>query len=373
MTPLEEELRARIAADGPLPFAAFMAQALYHPRHGYYTAAATRVGWRGHYLTSPELDPAFGALWCRGFEQVWSACGEPDEFTVIEVGPGEGTFADAVLSSARGSFVRALSYLLVERSPIAEERQRARLTRFEGVSWTRSIAELPPVAAGCLFANEVLDNLPVHLIERRDEELLEVCVGAGPDGLETTLRPPSNPELAAFLERAGISDVPEGHRVEAGLAAESFIARAAAAVARGALIFIDYGVTAADLLERPAGTLLCYSETGVDDLPLERAGEKDITSHANWTAVENAGRTAGLEVMPRLSQRDALSRLGLHDLHEELKRSHEAAVSEGRGADALRALSRRQALGALADPAGLGRLEVLVAGAGIPGPEFAAL
>ena len=356
-----------------MPFAAFMAQALYHPSFGYYTAAAARVGWRGHYLTSPELDPAFGALWCRGFEQVWSACGEPDEFTVIEVGPGEGTFAHAVLSSAGGPFAQALSYLLVERSPVAEERQRARLAEFEHVTWTRSIAELQRVPSGCLFANEVLDNLPVHLIERRDGRLLEVCVGTGPDGLVTTLRPPSNPELLAFIERAGIAEVPEGHRIEAGLAAESFVARAAAAIARGALIFVDYGVTAADLLERPAGTLLCYSETGVDDLPFERPGEKDITTHANWTAVEEACRAAALEVMPRVSQRDVLSRLGLHDLHEELKRAHEVAVAEGRGADAVRALSRRQALGALADPAGLGRLEVLVAGTGTPGPEFVAL
>lgn len=371
MTPLEEELRARISTEGPLPFAAFMALALYHPKFGYYTSAAARMGWRGHYLTSPELDPAFGALWCRGFELVWQACGSPGEFTVIEVGPGEGTFAETVLSSAQGPFAAALSYVLVERSPVAEERQRSRLSGFERVSWTRSIAELTSVATGCVFSNEVLDNLPVHLLERHDGELLEVCVGAGAEGLEMTLRAPTNPELLAFVQRTGVRDIPEGHRIEAGLAAESFVARTAGALTRGALIFVDYGAVAGELFARPEGTLVCYSETGVDDLPLERPGEKDITSHANWTTVENACRAAGLEALPRISQRDALSRLGLHDLHEELKRAHDDAISEGRGADALRSLSRRQALGALADPSGLGRLEVLVAMKGTAAPAFA--
>lgn len=371
MTPLEKDLRDRIAAEGPLPFAAFMAQALYHPKFGYYTSAVTRVGWRGHYLTSPELDPAFGVLWARGFERVWEACGSPPDFTVIEVGPGEGTFAHAVLSSVAGAFADALSYVLVERSPVAEQRQRSRLDGSERTVWTRSITELGTVPNGCVFSNEVLDNLPVHLLERRDGELLEVCVDAGPGGLHTSLRSPGNPELIGFLDRIGIGEVPEGHRIEATLAAESFVGRISSAVTRGALVFVDYGATADDLVTRPEGTLVCYSETGVDDRPLERPGEKDITTHANWTAVANACRRSDLDVLPRFSQRDALSRLGLHDLHEELKREHADAIAQGRGVDALRSLSRRQALGALADPSGLGRLEVLVATKGIPAPAFA--
>lgn len=371
MTPLEKQLQARIAQEGPLPFAAFMSLALYDPKFGYYTSAATRQGWRGHYLTSPELDPAFGELWCRGFEQIWVTSGSPTEFTVIEIGPGEGSFAAAVLASAQGPFARSLRYVLVERSPVVQERQRARLSSFEAVSWARSVTELEAIAHGCIFSNEVLDNLPVHLVECRDGKLLEVCVDNGPGGLEWTLREPTNPQLLAFFDRMDTT-VPDGHRVEVALAAESFVARTAAAIASGALVYVDYGAGAAELFARPQGTLVCYSQAGVDDRPLERPGEKDITSHANWTAVEGACLNAGFELHARQTQRNVLESLGLHELHEQLKDAHDVALSERRGADALGALSRRQALGALSDPAGLGRLEVLVATKQIPAPAFVA-
>jgi hypothetical protein len=42
-----------------MPFAAYMSLALYHPRHGYYASGALRTGFRGHFLTSPENDPAY--------------------------------------------------------------------------------------------------------------------------------------------------------------------------------------------------------------------------------------------------------------------------------------------------------------------------
>ena len=36
-------LRTKIEAAGPMPFAAFMSLALYHPRFGYYSDAAARI------------------------------------------------------------------------------------------------------------------------------------------------------------------------------------------------------------------------------------------------------------------------------------------------------------------------------------------
>ncbi|MGH2729464.1 MAG: class I SAM-dependent methyltransferase, partial [Actinomycetota bacterium] len=92
-TTLVDLVRERVRADGPMTFADYMSLALYDPDFGYYASGAERTGWRGHFLTSSELDPAWAALWARGFEQIWDGCGRPDHFTLVEVGPGEGTFA----------------------------------------------------------------------------------------------------------------------------------------------------------------------------------------------------------------------------------------------------------------------------------------
>ena len=361
---LAELLIERIHASGPMPFAAFMSTALYHPKYGYYTAGPQRVGWRGHFLTSPELDPAFGQLWSRAFESMWRACDSPTRFDVVEIGPGEGTFATAVLDAVEGAFAEALHYTFVERSPSLRERQEELLARSDRVASAPSITEVEPNRYGCVFANEVLDNLPVHLVTKRGGRLLEVCVESVGDGLGFVELPPSSDELERFVSRCEI-DLPEGHRFEVGLAAESFVGRCAAMVETGALVFVDYGGEAADLARRPEGSLLAYSDTGTDDRVLDRPGYKDITAHANWTAVAGAARRAGFDVASIMSQRRVLEALGLHDLHGALRTDHENSIAAGRGADAVAALSRRQALGALADPGGLGSLGVFVATKGI--------
>jgi SAM-dependent MidA family methyltransferase len=368
VTPLEEIIHERIRRHGPMPFAAYMSLALYHPRHGYYTSGPERTGWRGHYLTSPELDPGFGQLWRRAFRQVWDACGRPPGFEIVEVGPGEGAFAAAVLGSADAGFGPELTYRLVERSPALEERQR-NLVRDPRAVWSPSITELPAIEYGVVFANEVLDNLPVHLVEARGGRVLEVCVDAQDGLLVQSLREPSNPELSSWLDRTGVS-LPDGHRYEVPLAAESFVRRVGAAVERGALVLIDYGAEAVELATRPTGSLLSYSERGVDDDPLDRPGHKDITSHVNWTAVRAALEGAGMEVIGPRPQRNIMSALGARTLDEDLKHRHEDALRSRRGADAVAMLSRRQALGALLDPAGLGGLDVVVGLKGVDAPAF---
>ncbi|MEA2452481.1 MAG: hypothetical protein QOG04_1191 [Actinomycetota bacterium] len=356
MNTLQKEMVERIRRTGPMPFAAYMQFALYDPQHGYYSSGKQRTGWRGHFITSPELDPSFGVLWARAFRDVWVACGSPDRFEVAEIGPGEGGFARAVLESVETDFAAALSYRLIERVAVVRDRQRAVLDGFS-VEWSESITELPPISAGCIFANEVLDNLPVHLVEVVDGEFKEVCVGETNDELVFVTRPPSNPELFDFLARVGVG-AEEGTRYEVTLAGESLIAHTTQRLNRGALFFVDYGMTALEIAER-GGTLVAYSASGADTQVLEHVGEKDITAHANWTSVVGALGRAGLAATGPVPQRDVLLALGAKDLEAEIRSGYEGAISEGRGADAVAALSRRQGLGALLDPWGLGGLGVV--------------
>ena len=367
MNHLQKEIVDRIKKSGPLPFAAFMQLALYDPRYGYYAGGAQRTGWRGHFLTFPELDPSFGALWARGFREVWIEAGAPESFEVVEIGPGEGGFARAVLDTIDDEFRTALTYRLVERVPAARDRQRA-LLEDARVEWTESITELPEIPAGCIFANEILDNLPVHVVEMSGKGVMEVCVGEERAELTFILRPPSNPELVDFLERTGMT-LREGERVEVSLAAESLVAHVTKRLDIGAVFFVDYGMTAEALMAR-GGTLVAYSATGADSEVLERPGEKDITAHANWTSVMDALRRAHLPVTHPIAQRDILLALGAKDLERSFRTAFDTATSEGRGADAVAALSRRQALGALLDPAGLGGLEVVAGTKGITTPAF---
>ncbi|MGH2828233.1 MAG: SAM-dependent methyltransferase [Actinomycetota bacterium] len=365
MTELEALLLERLESSGPVTFAAFQETALYHPELGYYSQDAERSGWGGHFLTSAELDPAFGALWAAAFRRTWESLGNTAEFEIVEIGPGEGGFARAVLDAVSGDFADALSYRLVERLPKLVERQMARLSAFDNVVWSSSIEEVAGIEAGCIFANEVLDNLPVHLVEQRDGALVELFVAA--ESRELVLRPGpvSDPALLDLVTGATLH-LEDGHHVEVGPAAVDFTRAAARAIRRGTVVLVDYGVTWAELGRRPpGGTLLSYSSAGTDEDLLDRPGEKDITSHANWDLVRGALEAEGCSLAGPTPQARVLRELGLGELEDSYAASHRELAAAGRGAEAIRALSRHQALGALADPHGLGGLQVLRGSKGI--------
>jgi SAM-dependent MidA family methyltransferase len=363
---LERLIRAEIDRHGPMTFERFMELALYHPDFGYYASERVRTGWRGQFVTSPELDPVFGELWGRAFEQIWDGCDRPGTFDVVEIGPGTGAFAAAVLSSAVGDFRAALRYRLVEPSRHAAALQRSRLTDMADVVWHNSVNDVPTIEAGCWFANEVVDNIPIRLVEKRNGEIRELLVGAANGNLALDAAATPSDELARFFTERGWR-VPEGHRAEVSLAAERLVSAAASRLKRGSVVLVDYGDEASGLMLRPSGSLLCYSGAGVDERPLENPGTKDITVHANWTGLRAALASAGLHVTGPLVQSTVLRRLGLGAVAEALRRVSRTA----KGPDVLRALSQRGALASLTEPGGLGGFGVLVGMRGCAIPEFA--
>jgi SAM-dependent MidA family methyltransferase len=130
-------------------------------------------------------------------------------------------------------------------------------------------------------------------------------------------------------------------------------------------VFVDYGAESSELMTRPRGTLVAYSAGGASEDLLARPGEQDLTAHANWTVVRQTCESLGLSVRGPIPQREALLALGAREAAADLRAEHSRAAAEGRGADAVRALSRRSALGAVLDPGGLGGLGVLTATKGI--------
>jgi hypothetical protein len=95
-TGLSQLLAQRIASEGPISVAEFMAEALGHPEFGYYMGKDP-LGVAGDFTTAPEISQIFGelvGLWCANS---WLALGKPTPFTLAELGPGRGTLmADAL-------------------------------------------------------------------------------------------------------------------------------------------------------------------------------------------------------------------------------------------------------------------------------------
>jgi SAM-dependent MidA family methyltransferase len=91
---------------------------------------------------------------------------------------------------------------------------------------------------------------------------------------------------------------PEEDRLyEANLAALDWMERIGRALERGYVIAIDYGYTRAESIRFPSGTLMGYHRHTAREGVLEDPGERDITAHVNFTALEERGAEIGLRMV----------------------------------------------------------------------------
>jgi SAM-dependent MidA family methyltransferase len=347
LSPLDGAIAARIRAEGPLPFATVMWAALYDPDHGFYRTGGAAGRRGGDFITSPEVGPLFGAVVARALDGWWRDLDRPDPFTVVEAGAGTGTLAVAVRAAAPAC-APALRYVLVEQSPELRARHGDHLPA-DG-SFT-SAADLPegPIT-GVVLANELLDNLPVRLLERRDGAWLEVHVDVADDGgLTEVLLPPADDADARASMLA--PSAPAGARIPLADAAAQWVERARHLVARGALLLADYGDTTAGMAARPATEWLrTYRAHQRGAHPLTALGTQDVTVEVP------------LDQLPGFTverQADWLRRHGIDDLIDEGRRIwHERSVTD---LAAIRARSRVHEAETMLDPAGLGAFWVLSA------------
>src|SRR4030095_13995937 len=121
-----ESIVAEIGRRGPIPFVEAIELALYDPEGGFYTAGGGRSGRPpgGHFITSPEVGPLFGAVLARALDAWWRELGEPADFTVIEAGAGPGTLARSIIKAAPVC-AAATKYVAVEVSAAQRDRHPA--------------------------------------------------------------------------------------------------------------------------------------------------------------------------------------------------------------------------------------------------------
>src|ERR1700688_3211431 len=150
-------LAERIRADGPISFAEFMRECLYHPAHGYYSRTNARRF--GDYYTSVDVHPIFGRLIARQFAEMWEQLGSPRPFVVAESGAGVGRLAGHILDfSARAlpEFYAVLEYVAVERSGARSAEHAARLADHATAGRVFTAGEISrAIPAGCIFSNEL--------------------------------------------------------------------------------------------------------------------------------------------------------------------------------------------------------------------------
>ena len=322
MSALAALLQRRIRQTGPLTVAAYMAEALGHPVHGYYMSR-NPFGARGDFTTAPEISQMFGeliGLWCR---VVWEAMGRPRPWSLVELGPGRGTLmADAL--RGLGPACEDARIHLVETSSALRAIQEATL-RGQPVTWHATFESVPPGSI-LVVANELFDALPIHQVERTPGGWRERMIGVGGDGrLRFALAPGATAASVGLPRTAPPGTVAEVSPVAAALAttiADRVVSQG------GAALIIDFAS------DQPGKATLQAVRTHRRADPLDDPGACDLAAAVDFERIAGLGLAAGARVFGPLRQGAFLADLGIDARAARLK--ERATPAQAAAIDAAR-------------------------------------
>jgi NADH dehydrogenase [ubiquinone] 1 alpha subcomplex assembly factor 7 len=423
---------------------------LSHPEHGYYMNKETaKIGKAGDFVTAPEISQMFGELLGVWGVATWEKLGTPRAFRLAEIGPGKGTLMQDVLRVARtfAPFHKGLAGVhMVETSKalrkvqaealgaiqagekkeegkkadsdkatlkgdvgekVEWERGGRQLTRKpswrlpceRGIDWHEDIRQVPVGSPLIIFAQELLDALPVHQFEYTAEGWRERLVDVEEDPLAphhfkfTLAKGPTPPvvhleslmpeKLQALLdgaaaapparaqggagedkddknegekkkeeeEKEAIDDDPEKRKLGTSLEvcplALQIVQQVAERVARtgGAALFVDYGEDHAqgDSLRGLKRHALVHA--------LSEPGEVDLSTDVDFAAIKEAvAGVEGVRAFGPMPQGEFLSAMGIETRLQALLDG-----KEGGGLTDKQALLLYDSYRRLVDPEQMGR------------------
>ena len=316
---LKALIRAEIeaAAEAMITFARFMELASYAPGLGYYAAGARKFGEAGDFITAPEISPLYSQCLAQQCQQVLTEIGHGD---ILEFGAGTGVMASDILLELEACHSLPNQYFILELSADLRQRQQQALKEkvphlFGRLCWLDALPESG--FHGVVLANEVVDAMPVHVVQRNDDGFSERYVAWQNGGFVWQDAALGSKQLIEIVETIA-AEVDEetfcsGYQTEINLAQHAWMNSIAAMLEQGVVLMIDYGFPRKEYYhsDRTTGTLMCHYRHRAHGDPLILAGLQDITAHVDFTALAEAAHGAGLDVMGYTSQAQFLLASGL--------------------------------------------------------------
>lgn len=304
---LEDILVKHIDLHGPMDVGRFMNLALGHPQHGYYMKRDP-LGRGGDFTTAPEISQMFGEMIGAWAADLWLKIGAPENFVLLECGPGRGTLVADMLRAVRRvpGFCGAGRVHLLETSPALRARQAESLKGHEPV-WHDRLDTVPSDVPLIVIANEFLDALPFRQLQKAGGAWQErVICHEEARGFFFGLRPAGSALIHGLPQI--VRDAPEGAVFEFSPVREALVFELAGRIKAqgGAALFIDYGHEAS----APGDTFQAVHGHQYCDV-FDHIGEADLTSHVDFGALVRAASREGIHIFGPVAQGVFLRNLGI--------------------------------------------------------------
>ena len=277
----------KIQNELPLPFPKYMEMALYDHEFGYYTTCQNILGAKGDFITAPELTSLFGLTMAKQIQEVFLNLSNP---CVLELGAGSGRLCVDVLTGLEQLNQLPEYYYILEVSPVLKAQQESCILKeiphlSSRVVWLSQW----PIGAfeGVILANEVLDAMPVHRFEWRDQKVYESVIDWNEERqqLQENFCLSKNLQLIEYVKNLNLGD--GVYRSEVNFWIAGWLSGMNTCLSKGVIFLIDYGFPRREFYhpDRIEGTIMCHQRQKAHADFLNQPGFMDITAHVDFTHV----------------------------------------------------------------------------------------
>ncbi|MGQ4002558.1 SAM-dependent methyltransferase [Francisellaceae bacterium CB300] len=310
---LEDIIKNKINTDGQISFSEFMHLALYYPKLGYYTSSKDKISAEGDFITATSQTSIFATTVAQVFAQSIKELGSHS--SIIEFGAGTGKFATDSISELERLDTLPHRYIIVELSNDLKLRQQEYIREnipdlFSKFEW---LNELPKEKlTAIIFANEVLDAMPVDIFNAKNGKLKQQGVIIKNEKFQLSDLVQNEPRFDNEAQKLINDDLEfvDGYTSEINTWIRPWIKSLADCLEKGIILLCDYGYHRAEYYrsERDMGTLACYHQHKVNFDPFINISKQDITAHVDFTSVAESACENGLELQGYMTQANFLKR-----------------------------------------------------------------
>tara|TARA_B100000963_G_scaffold89467_1_gene77026 strand:+ start:575 stop:1639 length:1065 start_codon:yes stop_codon:yes gene_type:complete len=297
-----------------IPVDRFFKNVLYDKKFGYYNFK-TPFGKKGDFITSPKISYLFSEMIAIWMISCWESFGKPKNFNIVELGPGDGSLTKILIKSFKKfpEFNSIKKIFLFEESDYLKRTQKNKISN-KDAKWIDNFSKIKtgPVI---FFGNEFFDAIPIKQFKKDNKFLYEKNYFLDKDYKIKEIFKKASPRnkkiIQSFktLKKLKFIEFPELGFKELKKVIKKI------SKLQGCILMIDYGY----LKPNNQNTLQSVMNHKKNNV-LNNLGKADITSHVNFTLLNEFLSKNGLKIKNVISQKKFLETLGIIERAEILAR-----------------------------------------------------
>ncbi len=288
-----------------LPVDKFFRNVLYDKKIGYYSSKLP-FGKNGDFITAPGISNLFSEMISVWIIAAWENLGKPKQINIVELGPGDGSLTKILVKISKKfpQFDLAKQIYLYEKSNFLKKIQKKNINN-SNIKWVNDFKKIKngPII---FFGNEFFDAIPIKQFKRKKNLLFEKYYTYKENfKIIDTYKEADKEDIKIVNSYKTLKKLEFIEFPKLGLRELKNVINVIKRL-NGCILIIDYGYIFSNNLD----TLQSVIKHKKNNL-LNNLGKADVTSHVNFSLLNEFFVKNNLKVKEVISQKKFLSKLGI--------------------------------------------------------------